>query len=348
MAGTSKSIANFSIEVDAKMKLKSIRWIVYLILPLIIQVSASFPDYQLVFDDDHFMLEGIFQVLETHLGNDPPTELVISGKNYVGEEMFCYWLNGMEESSRKPVVKWQSPNLFEERSVLWTATGKIIPGVNQLLAITSSQYYFYQLEDSSLKLSLQGKHTFQPLNIACGDVDADGQDELIVARIGKITSKIYDGIVQVWRFQEGKFNLIVESGLMGNIRGLTAGDIDGDGKSEIFVDEGFKFDSGNIHVLEFKDKLVERYCLKKGVKGAVFSLKVKAFPEGNRLITASAKGKVNSFLWTNETLVPAGLDLTFDCSLVDIEAMDINGDQVPELIVAGYPQHLMILSKIAE
>jgi WD40 repeat protein len=328
------------------MKLTSYRWIVYIILLLLIQISANFSDYKLVFEDEHYLLEGIFQVVETDLDHDRVSEFVICGKNYVGEEMFVYWLTRNGVADGPPVVKWQSQNLFEERSNLWVATGKFTADENQLVAVSDSQFYIYQSENETLNLILQENHKFEPLNVSAGDIDGDGRDEMVVARIGKITSKIYDGMVQVWRFKEGKFELMVESGLLGNIRGLTTGDLDGDGKSEIVVEEGLKFGAGNIHVLSFgEDKLTEKYCLKKPVKGAIFSLKVKNFPEGIRLIAGSTTGKVNFFSWENNKLVLTGKELSVDCSLVDLAASDLNNDQTPELLLVGYQQHLMILSK---
>ncbi len=322
------------------------KWLVCVVILLLMQIAADFTEYKPVFQDDRYLMEGLFQALEADLDQDGRPELILSGKNYIGRELFVYWLDGTADF--KPVVRWQSPNLFEERSILWIACGKFSGEKNQLLALTETAGYLYEFGDGTLALARQFAHKLQPLTVAAGDIDGDGRSELVIGTIGKITSKIYDGVVQVWRLGESGPELAAQTqGTVGNIRGITAGDLDGDGLAEILVEEGLSTKSGRIHRFQFSEnKLVERNALKNPSSGAIYGMKVKTTADGPRLFTASHNGKLNVFAldasgqWTVD-----GKERSFNCSFVDLDLADLNGDGSPELIFAGYPQRLWILSK---
>jgi hypothetical protein len=321
------------------------RWIVLVIIFLIMQISANLPEFRLGFEDREFMMESIHQVLATDLDGDRQPEMIVTGKNYTAREFFIYWL-GLG-TDFKPVVKWQSPNLFENLSVLWVCSGKFISDQPQLLTVTSKNIYFYQASKEGLTLAKQEIHSFSKiLSVASGDVNGDGRDELVIARIGKVGKKFYEGSLQIWQLNDDKPVLLSESDLIGNIRSIAAGDIDGDGKSEIMVDEGQRFAPGNIHIFNFNEgKFNEIYCAKKLVASAVYSMVVARFPGEIRLITASSGGKVNFFTWKNNALTPVATALPFEGELVSVAVMPIHESKLPELIVVGYPQALSIFTQ---
>jgi hypothetical protein len=325
------------------MKKLSTRWIFLVVLAFIIQISANSPEYNLLFEDKQYLTEGILQVLATDLDNDQHDDFVLAGKNDTGREIFLYWLTVNAEN--KPVVQWQSPNLFEEHNTLWAVSGKFTASQNQLLAITNSQYYLYQIENNHVNLIGSEKHNFQPLTVIAGDLDGDGQTEILIAKIGQITSKIYNGLVEVWKFVDGKPTLIAQSDLIGNIRGMAVGDIDQDGVAEIFVDEAPKFAAGNIHILKLRDqKLTEFYCLKKAIKGPAYGMQVKDYAGEPRLVIASANGFIDFFHWQQNALVPAAAEINLNRDLMSMAVIDVDNDKIPELLVAGYPQDFLILA----
>lgn len=319
------------------------RWIFLVIILLIMQISANLPEYKVAFEDREFMMESIHQVLATDLDGDQHPEMIVTGKNYTTQEFFIYWL--ALSPDLKPAVKWQSPNLFENLSVLWVSAGKFISDQPQLLAVTNKSLYFYQADKKGLTLTKQEIHSFSKiLSVTSGDVNGDGRDELVIARIGKVGKKFYEGSLQVWQLNNDKPVLLAESELLGNIRSITAGDIDGDGKSEIMIDEGQRFASGNIHIFSFNEsKLVEIYSAKKLVASAVYSMIVAGFPGETRLVTASAGGKVNFFTWKDNALTPVATGLPFEGELVSVAALPTREVQLPVLIVVGYPQNFSIL-----
>lgn len=320
------------------------RWLFFALILFIIQISATSPEYKNVFQDNEFMMESVHQLLATDLDNDGRTEMILTGKNYTTREVFIYWL--AINPNLKPVIKWQSENLFEDLSIMWLCNGKFLGDQNQLLAISNSRLLIYQANKDNLSLVKQEVHKFTKiLAITSGDLNGDGRDELIIARIGKVTNKFYNGQIEVWQLGGVQPTLLAESDLFGNIRSITAGDIDGDGKSEVIIDEGLRFAPGNIHIVQMKEnKLQEISQLKKGVNGAVYSMVVAGFKEGNRLVTASSSGTVNFFGWSNHTLVPLGGELLFDNELVSITALATTNNSKPNLAVIGYPDCLIMLS----
>lgn len=321
------------------------RWIFLVIVFLIMQISANSPEYKMAFQNREFMMESIHQVLATDLDGDRHQEMIVTGKNYTTQEIFIYWL-GLSPDF-KPAVNWQSSNLFEDLSVLWVSAGKFISDQPQLLAITNKNLYFYQADKEGLILAKQEIHNFSKiLSVAGGDVNGDGRDELVIAHVGQVGKKFYEGSLQVWQLNNDKPVLLGESELLGNIRSITAGDLDGDGKSEIIADEGQRFAPGNIHILSFNEnKLTETYCGKKLVASAVYSMIVAGFPGEVRLVTASSGGKVNFFTWKDNVLTPVATALPFEGELVSVAALPNSKERLPELIVVGYPQNFTILTQ---
>lgn len=327
------------------MRLVASRWIVLVIFLLIIQISANSPEYKVVFQNGEFLMESIHQVLAIDPDHNQQPELVITGKNYTAQEVFIYGIT--VPSDFKPVVKWQSTNLFEALSTLWVCTGKFTSDQTQVLALTNQNLYFYQSDKDGLVLAKQQTHNFTKiLCVTSGDFNGDGRDELVIAKVGKITHNYYNGVCQVWQLNNDKPVLVAESDLLGNIRSITAGDLDGDGKSELIIEEGLRFEPGNVHVLSLKDnKLVERFCLKKAVDGAIYSMTVADYKGEPRLVTASSSGKINFFNWKNNALSATGSQIAFDNDeLVSVTALQTSKDRIPELIVVGYPQKFIILS----
>jgi hypothetical protein len=319
------------------------RWIVCVLFLLIIQISAGSPNYKTLYNEDKFLMEGILQLLPIDLNDDGKSELMVAGKNYTSEELFLYCLEFAPDC--KPYIRWRSANLFEERSILWVAQGNFNGTGHQVLVATNSKYYFYNPENTGLKLVKTIAHQSDPLAVTAGDVDGDGVAEIITARVGKVENQAYNCLLQFWKLQGDLTVKTSESNLLGNIRGLASGDLDGDGQNEILVEEGLRVNGGTIHVYNWTNgKLKERWRMKLTGNRAVYALKVREFPAGGRLVTASVNGKVN-ILAKEESFVPAIPEITMKTGLVDIEAADLDGDAEPELIVAGYPRKFTILGK---
>ena len=267
------------------------RWIVFVLFLLVIQISAGSPSYKTRYNEDKFLLEGILQLLPVDLNDDRKSELIVAGKNYTSEELFLYCLEFAPDG--KPHILWRSANLFEERSILWVAQGKFDGTANQVLVATNSKYYFYNPEQTGLRLVKTITHNFEPLAVTAGDVDDDGVAEIITVQVGKVENQAYNCVLQFWKLQGDLTVKTYESNLLGNIRGVTIGDLDADGQNEILVEEGLRVNRGTIHFYGWNNgQLKERWRMKLTGNRAVYALKVREFPAGERLVTASINGKV--------------------------------------------------------
>ena len=320
-------------------RLTSYKWIVCTLFFCTIQVFANNSAYRPVYQGEKFLGESLFQVLPF---GEAEKGFIVSAKNYLGKEVFLYWLT--TNKAMKPQRKWKSPNLFEERSPLLCATGQFTQATPELIALSNSKYYLFGLEDGTVKQLEQKTLEFKPLNLAAGDFDGDGYDELVVAKIGQINAKSFNVLVQLWKYQAGTWQLLTKTGLLGNIRSIAVGDLDEDGQAEVFVEEGQLTLSGNIHVLKFTNgKMTEICLLKKPLTKAAYGMKVANFPEGKRLMAATANGKIHFFTWENQRLISIPQEISFTCGLVDAAALDLNEDQNPELLAVGYPNRFFVL-----
>lgn len=321
------------------------RWgLVFALLVWSMHVFAGIFDYRTIYDNQHYLAEGILQVLATDLDEDQIPEWVVAGKNYVGRELFIFWLGSGK--GYQPVLKWQSSNLFEERSILWIASGRFSSEGRVLLVATNSKFYFYKANSGALQLIGQWNHNFEPLSLTAGDVDGDGYDELLVTRIADVTSQAYQCYVQIWKLTDTGWNSPGNTAILGNIRAVTTGDINGDGRTELVVEEGLRTNSGNIHVLAYTgEKFIELTKCANQIKGAAYGIKVKMFKSGMRLISASSRGKVNFFRWNGGGLLREPAELSLSNGLVDLDAADLDRDGDVELCIIGYPQRLSILKQ---
>ena len=325
------------------MKFSDHRWIVCVILIIVIQIAASPVKYKTVFNEEKFPLESILQVLAVDADSDPQKEILVTGKNYVGRELFIYCLDF--KSGFTPVVKWRSENLFEERSLIWVASGNLSQGGQQLVVVTNNWTYLYRFAPENLQLVQQIANETEPLAVAVADIDGDGISELLTVKVGAVTAKAYNCVLEIWKLQDNKFHKVHLSGLLGNIRGLTTGDLDNDGLAEIVLEEGLRLDTGNVHIYNFQEnRLVKKTQFKLNNNGAIYALKVRDFPDGRRLLTGSTKGKINLLGWAKGKIFAALPEFGLKGSLVDLEAADLNDDGQPELITAWYPSKLTILS----
>ncbi len=309
-------------------------------------ITAKTRGYTRVLKQPRFLCEAIMNIHGSDLDNNQKGEIVLLGKNYIKRETYTYLIETNDQF--KPIVKWQSPNLFQKRGFVGIALGKFTGEKKQLLVVNESGYYIYETGKNG-KLALLTKREFafqKTLNITSGDLDGDGRTELIIAKIGQITSKIYNGRLQIWQILKTGPELIFETKLLGNIRGVAAGDINGDSQDEVIIEEGNKMNPGNLRVFSWENQqLRESYSLKNSIKKAVFGLKIKKIFEKEGLVTASSHGKLNFFSWNEEMLKLEKEKYSFRCGLVDVAVSDLNGDSQPEIILAGYPNSLIVLSK---
>lgn len=318
------------------------RWIVWVLLLIFIQLSALPANFKILFNETNFLLESVMQVLAADVDADQQKEILVTGKNYTGRELFVYCL---EFESNTLSFKWRSDNLFEERSILWSTLGNFDGRGEQLAVLTNSRTYLYQLTPANLQLLRRYNNEFEPLAVTAADLDGDGVTELLIAKVGKVTAQAYNCVVEIWKLGDHQLEKVYQSDLLGNIRGLAAGDLDHDNQVEIVVEEGLRLTTGNLRIYNYTEgRLVEKTKFRLNNNGAIYALKVRSLPEGRRLITGSVQGKINLLALTGGKVTATVPELALKSSLIDLEVADLNGDGRLELITASYPRKVQILS----
>jgi hypothetical protein len=317
------------------------RWIVWLLLLLVIQISASAIKYRPLFYEANYLLEAILQIQAVDLNDGRRAELLVAGKNYINRELFVYCLEFTVAG--KPVVKWRSANLFEEGGIRGMTMGNFSGTGAQLIVVAKHQNYFYDFDQKGFKLVARESSDCEPLAVAAADLDGDEIAELILVKAGGITANAYNCVVDIRKRTGEKFITVYQSNLLGNIRAITTGDLDHDGQTELVVEEGLRLNTGKIHLYHFTNRRLSaagQYRPANG--GAIYAMKVRNFADGPRLVTGSTQGKINIFKLVNGSLAPIISESMLKSNLVDLEVADFDGDTELELVTVGYPAKFTI------
>lgn len=301
-------------------------------------VAESSEAYTQIWDKTDFLSQGLFQVITTDLDGDGNSEIFVSAKAYENRELKIYQLNNDLETV------WESDNLFEDRSILWLISGKFGTYGQCLIASTYTKFYIYKMNEGKMSLVDELNHNLQPQAYTAGDIDGDGNDELVVSRIGDITSTMYNCYLQVMQLNDyGNWEVLTQTGNLGNIRSITTGDLNEDGCSEILVEEALKVTNGDLHIFSYYDgKLQETYKATQMLRGAAYGMRVKRDDYGVRLVTATSRGAVNFFRWQNNRFVAERDEIIVKGDLVDVELLDINYDGSPEVLLIVYPSKFKV------
>ena len=230
------------------------------------------------------------------------------------------------------------------------AAGYPLPtGEPALLILSQEHLYLYTYENENIILSSQFKHALFPLELSVADLDGDGVDELLIARVGKRMPTYDEIIVEVYRLTADGPAKLGSSPFLGNLRCLTAGDLDGDGFAEMVTEAGLSTRPGVISVLAWdpvKQELVPRFQMENLLPTLPFGMTIATGTEGALLLTADGWGRLSLFRLEEKGLTPVSEHFSFPNGLVAVACGDLNGDGQDEAIVAGHPNNLYIVSLI--
>ena len=181
------------------------------------------------------------------------------------------------------------------------------------------------------------------------DLDGDGVDELLVARVGKRMPSYDETIVEVYRLTTDGLVKMGSSPFLGNLRCLTAGDLDGNGLAEVVTEAGLSTRPGVISVLAWdsaKQELVPRFRMENLLSTLPFGMTIASDAEGAVLYTADGWGRLSLFRLEEKGLTPVTEHFSFPNGLVAVASTDLNGDGLDEVIAVGHPNNLYIVSLI--
>lgn len=315
--------------------------LVFTILPLTWSAPAS-PQ----FTAEDYLYEAWFKVEAADLMGLGASQLAVLGRDYTESQLSVKLLTWEEG---KLTTYWESPNLSQEGPALLAAGRPLPSGQPALIILTQDQLYLYTYENENIILVSQFKHTLSPYELSVADLDGDGQDELLIVRVGERLPTFEERVVEVYRLTAEGLVKMGSSPFLGNIRCLTAGDLDGDGLAEVVTDAGLSTRSGVFTLLDWdpvKAELVPRFQEKNLLSNMAFGMTITTDASGPLLYTADGWGRLNHFRLENNKFSPATDYLTFPNGLVAVTTSDLNGDGQRELITIGHPNNLFIVGLI--
>jgi TolB-like protein len=183
----------------------------------------------------------------------------------------------------------------------------------------------------------------QIVSLDVGDVDGDGKNELVLAD----KSKVY-----IYKWENNAFALFktVEGGLSAEYINMSLGDLDQNGRAEIYV-SSLASDSASSSVLEWDGN-----GFKKIVKGQRWLLRVIDFPgQGQtlvgqrRAVGGSFRGKVQFLKREGDGLAPAGpLDLPSQANVFNFAVADLQGNGMKSTVLLDSSDYLRLYNPAKE
>ncbi len=253
----------------------------------------------------------IFKVINLNLG----TDFDLFEKDFAGGVSVC--VGDIDGKGQKEIIVGSGPGRRSE-ILVYTHQGQ------------KTKYIIYPFE----------KDFIGGVDVACGDLDADGADEIIVAVASKEQAKI-----KVYRADQGKTLLsefVAEaSEFKGGVH-ISAGDIDGDGADEIAVSRG-QGSRSRVHFFELNGEALATmiYPFSKEYKNGADVELADVDGDGEDEIIVSAFRNSKAYIKTYET------DGTEKASFiaynqgfkggVNIATADVNLDGLYEIIAGAGP-----------
>lgn len=175
--------------------------------------------------------DSIFRLAAADYCSSGRDQLVVLGRNYIENTALCRaysWSGGAWERI------WESGNLIEEKSPIFLEAGRpFASGEETVIIMTNHRMDILTYSTEGFTLTSQLYHTLLPQEINVADVDGDGIDEILVARVGEVGEAYLDMAVEVYALTESAEGAVSlhNSALVG----AALGDFDGDGVSDLAV-----------------------------------------------------------------------------------------------------------------
>lgn len=316
--------------------------LLFSVIPLTLSAPPSY-----LFTANDYLYEAWFELETVDLLEIGTAQCAILGRDYTDGRLSVQLLSW--EQDGKPISRWESPNLLAEGPVMVAVGRPLLAGQPTLIILSQEQIYLYTYEDENIILSSQFKHTLFPEELSVADLDGDGWDELLIVRVGQRMPTYDEKIVEVYRLTTDGLEKMGSSPYLGNIRCLTAGDLDGDGLAEVVTDTGLSTRPGVFTLLDWdpaKQELVPRFRMENLLSTMAFGMTIAPGVGGPLLYTADGWGRLSLFRLEQNKLSPAIDYISFPKGLVGVTTGDLNGDGQDEVIVVGHPNHLYVVSLI--
>lgn len=317
--------------------------------PVIAVASSKIGQTKTLYFKENFIEDTIFKVSAADLMEEGWDQLVFLGRNYLSNWARLYVYDWSED---RPIEIWQSPNLMEEKSPIFMATGKPLPNKKPSIIITTNQRLeIYTYEDGSFVLASQIYHALYPQEITVSDINNDGIDEILLARVGRATKSYNDQLVEAYQIKDGELVLLGASPLLGNIRAIASGELGLDNEGcQVVVESGFGNDSGILYLLQWEaGALRVKNVTKKFLPSIPYGLDIGSLNGLPVLVTAEVWGRVNYFGFQADTadderFVRLSDELSLKNAFLSVAIGKLKDLSETAVVLIGHPNVLLVLT----
>lgn len=319
-------------------------WAAALCLFFWLFVAGALPGYAQTYVEVHrrdpFLIQSLLQAEAGDFLGDGRTGLALSGRNYETNEVYVYVLywNGAEFA-----VTWRSPNLWEQASHVAIAAGDFTgAGVAQIAVLTDERLRLFQWDGTDIVQVHEQPGVGAPAEIGVVRHPQHPYDLIAVSRRHGVDTDFtpLKGL-ELLGWLGGRFRPLWETETIGRVRALTAGDLTGNGSSELVVDVGNGMGPGAVQVWTWQDGAYRR--IEDTPFRPVPAFGLTTADDGKLLIAADDRGRVAVYQ-LNGGLRLLGETPSLGWAVASAAAGDFFGDGGVQAVVIGYPSRLHVVT----
>lgn len=279
------------------------------------------------------------------LDGDGRGELVLAGRDYERQQDRLYVM-GWSGSPQQPLrTLASSPPFVEPMSHVALAVGPFtrIDGP-EILVATNSRLVVWRWQQGRLQPAWEGQYSARVQQVAA--VHLPGEPAAVALAYVR-TEPRWHQLLQIWHWNGESLEPVAGPFPIGPVRAMTAGDMIGDGQSELVLETGEGNEPGQVEIWRWQGGAFVKADSARLRDAPVFGLGAgrvrEVSSEADVLLTADDRGRVALYRWDDEGFARVGSVLTLSWSLVSAALGDLDGDGRTEAIVAGYPNLLHVL-----
>ncbi len=287
----------------------------------------------------------VLEMAIADLDGDGRAELILVGRDYERQQDRLYVMGWSGSSSSPLRTLSQSPPFVEPMSHVALAVGPFTRQDGpEILVATNSRLVVWRWERDRLSRAWEGQYSERVEQVAA--VHLPGEPAAVaIAHVR--TEPRWHYLLHIWHWDGRSLEPVAGPFAIGSVRAMTAGDVLGDGQSELVLEVGQGNDPGQIEIWRWERDAFIAAGSARLRDAPVFGLGagrvVEVSPDFDLIMTADDRGRVALYRWDGRAFSRVGDVLTLSWGLVASAVGDLDGDGRTEAVVAEYPNILHVL-----